>query len=518
MRSALGVALVVTAAGAGEAAAQSLQPIGEFDSPVYIAGAPATTAPVRRRAGGHDPWYATARPPCSPTSAQPCGRPATPAPASRRACSRWHSPRTSSRAACSTSTSHDSAGDNRVEELRAPSGDAVDPASRRARHLAAPPDQHEPQRGQLQFGPDGRLYLGPGDGGRATTRPATPRASRAALGKILRIDPRGGAPYLIPPDNPFAGQAGARGEIWAYGLRNPFRFSFDRPTGDLVIADVGQGTIEEVDLAGGHRHRSGRELRLGPLRGQLRDRQRDDALRARGRGGPVIDNFQSQGYRLRDHRRLRRARPLAAVARGPLRLRRLLPEPAADRLLGLPGPVDDREIGPTVEVTALSSFGEDTAGCVYASSRTGPVYRLVESDRDVPCGTSGGSDGPEAPERPPRPWIPQPPGLRARVPRRQRLLRLGGAVAYRALSRELRPRRRRAVARRRSPLRLRRAGRLVPPGLRIRVKVRLTRPARRALRRRLGRRRFAYVRVGLRARDAAGNRSRLVPTRVRARR
>src|SRR5262249_48886067 len=68
-------------------------------------------------------------------------------------------------------------------------------------------------------------------------------------GKVLRIDPRGSAPgqYAIPPDNPFAGQAGARGEVWAYGLRNPFRFSFDRATGDLVIGDVGEGTTEEGD-------------------------------------------------------------------------------------------------------------------------------------------------------------------------------------------------------------------------------------------------------------------------------
>ena len=102
--------------------------------------------------------------------------------------------------------------------------------------------------GQLEFGPDGALYVALGDGG-GTGDPAD-RAQRLddLLGKILRIDVDSATPYAIPPDNPFVGTAGASPEIWVYGLRNPWRFSFDRETGDLWIADVGQSEREEIDV------------------------------------------------------------------------------------------------------------------------------------------------------------------------------------------------------------------------------------------------------------------------------
>lgn len=103
--------------------------------------------------------------------------------------------------------------------------------------------------GQLGFGPDGFLYIALGDGGVPGTSPANPAQDLSQLlGKILRIDINGGPPYAIPADNPFAGVAGARPEIWAYGLRNPWRFSFDRETGDLLVADVGQSRFEEVNF------------------------------------------------------------------------------------------------------------------------------------------------------------------------------------------------------------------------------------------------------------------------------
>ncbi len=102
--------------------------------------------------------------------------------------------------------------------------------------------------GQLQFGPDGYLYIGMGDGGRAGDPWGNAQNLGVLLGKMLRIDVDGGDPYAVPPDNPFVGQADVRPEIWAYGLRNPWRFSFDRATGDLYIADVGQNLWEEVDV------------------------------------------------------------------------------------------------------------------------------------------------------------------------------------------------------------------------------------------------------------------------------
>ena len=107
--------------------------------------------------------------------------------------------------------------------------------------------------GQLMFGPDGLLYAGLGDGGSGGDPDNRAQDQGDLLGKLLRIDVDGGPPYSIPGDNPFVGVQGAREEIWAYGLRNPWRFSFDRQSGDLWIADVGQNNREEVNIeaAGG---------------------------------------------------------------------------------------------------------------------------------------------------------------------------------------------------------------------------------------------------------------------------
>ena len=102
--------------------------------------------------------------------------------------------------------------------------------------------------GQVQFGPDGFLYIALGDGGSGGDPDNRAQDSGDLLGKILRIDIDQGAAYAVPPDNPFVGVIDAREEIWALGLRNPWRFSFDRLTGDLFIADVGQGSREEVDF------------------------------------------------------------------------------------------------------------------------------------------------------------------------------------------------------------------------------------------------------------------------------
>ena len=102
--------------------------------------------------------------------------------------------------------------------------------------------------GLIAFGPDGMLYVAPGDGGCCGDPQNNAQNRSNLLGKVLRIDVRT-APYVVPPDNPFVGQAGVRPEIWAYGLRNPWRYSFDAPAGMIYIGDVGQDAREEINVA-----------------------------------------------------------------------------------------------------------------------------------------------------------------------------------------------------------------------------------------------------------------------------
>jgi glucose/arabinose dehydrogenase len=126
----------------------------------------------------------------------------------------------------------------------------ADPASALRIITIAHPTHNNHNGGQVAFGPDGMLYLGTGDGGSAGDPNNNAQNLTSLLGKILRLDVRNsntGAPYAIPSSNPFASNNGGRAEIWAYGLRNPWRFSFDPPTGQLYIADVGQNRREEIN-------------------------------------------------------------------------------------------------------------------------------------------------------------------------------------------------------------------------------------------------------------------------------
>ena len=127
------------------------------------------------------------------------------------------------------------------------SADRADPASAQVLLTIAQPFENH-NGGGLRFGPDGFLYIGMGDGGSGNDPGNRAQNPNELLGKMLRIDVDGVAPYATPPDNAFAATGLGRPEIWALGLRNPWRFSFDRVTGDLYIGDVGQDQVEEVDF------------------------------------------------------------------------------------------------------------------------------------------------------------------------------------------------------------------------------------------------------------------------------
>ncbi len=125
--------------------------------------------------------------------------------------------------------------------------DRADPASEAVLlSLAQPARNHN--GGHLAFGPDGYLYVGTGDGGGAGDQYGNGQNGATLLGAMLCLDVDGGQPYAVPPNNPFVGDPNVRDEIWAIGLRNPWRYTFDRQTGDLYIADVGQNAYEEINV------------------------------------------------------------------------------------------------------------------------------------------------------------------------------------------------------------------------------------------------------------------------------
>ena len=157
----------------------------------------------------------------------------------------------------------DNDGNTRIDEYAVNADGTFDKSTRRE---VLGFDQPYPNYngGDVVFGPDGMLYIGTGDGGSGGDPDRRALNTSEWLGKILRIDPHPttDAGYTVPADNPFVGVDGARPEIWSIGLRNPWRFSFDRQTGDLWIADVGQGQWEEVD-AGWAADGGGRGLNFG---------------------------------------------------------------------------------------------------------------------------------------------------------------------------------------------------------------------------------------------------------------
>jgi glucose/arabinose dehydrogenase len=266
------------------------------------------------------------------------------------------------------------AGDTRVVEYKRSKRDETRADPRTARvvlKVAQPYENHN--GGLLLFDRDGSLLVGLGDGGAGGDPERNGQNLGVLLGKILRIDPlpAKGKPYGIPRGNPFADEPGARPEILAYGLRNPWRFSFDRDTGALWIGDVGQDEQEEIDLL--EDVESGANFGWSAFEGTARFNEDEEAPDA---AEPVLTYGReggcsvTGGYVVRD-------RAIASLYGRYLygdfcvgQLRSFSADGATDGEAG-----DDTALG--VQVPGLSSFAEDTAGHVYALSLEGPVYRLV---------------------------------------------------------------------------------------------------------------------------------------------
>jgi glucose/arabinose dehydrogenase len=271
-------------------------------------------------------------------------------------------------------------GDTNVVEYAWSNGRADPSTRRRILFVDQPFPNHN--GGNLVFGPDGHLYIGLGDGG-SNYRSGDPQGDphhngqnlAVLLGKMLRIDPRmpdgslppGGAAYAIPADNPFVQRTDARPEIWDYGLRNPWRYSFDRRTGDLWIGDVGAGAEEELDLeAAGSA--GGRNYGWNPMEGTVEWRPPPpDAVPplfeyGHEEGGCAITGgFVYRGSAMAD---LRGWYVFGDFCTGIVQALRL-----AD------GALEVGAAGP--HVPKLTSFGQDQRGELYAISLSDGVYRLV---------------------------------------------------------------------------------------------------------------------------------------------
>jgi glucose/arabinose dehydrogenase len=184
------------------------------------------------------------------------------------------------------------AGDTHISEFHATSADAADIGSERVLMEVIQPFANH-NGGGLAFGNDGYLYIGLGDGGSAGDPQGNGQSLSTALGKILRVDVDHAQPFAVPADNPFATRAGAIPAIWAYGLRNPWRFGFDRATGDLYIGDVGQNRLEEVDI-GFASHRGGENYGWNTMEGEFCFRPANNCDRT-GLTLPVLDYDHTEG-------------------------------------------------------------------------------------------------------------------------------------------------------------------------------------------------------------------------------
>jgi glucose/arabinose dehydrogenase len=425
VRTAAGLAALLLLLLAPAARGAALSQIGSFDQPTYVTSAPGDPnrlfvaereGTVVERAGGTSTLFADL------SSLVGCGGSCA---GERGLLSIAVAPdfETSGRFFVDYAESPEP-GDIHVAEMQAVGGTAL-AATPRDLLTIHHPDHANHNGGQLQFGPEGNLFVSTGDGGGNDDEEHNAQDLESPLGKILRIRPGpvGSGSYTVPSDNPFATAAPPYDTIWSYGLRNPFRFSFDRARGTLTIGDVGQGAREEVDFAPppgiGAGANFGWSCREGLIAGPASDPRCDAAAPASfvqpvfdyphtdlasgaAHGCAIIGGYVARGPNLGEL--------FGRYLYGDLcvgQSRSFCPAaPAAT----------DRAEGPAVK--SLDSFGEDSAGRLYAVSEDGPVYRL----------SAAGTPSCEVSQTPPPPGPSLEPSfvgiraLRARVPRNRRTM------------------------------------------------------------------------------------------------
>jgi hypothetical protein len=266
-------------------------------------------------------------------------------------------------------------GDTVVESYRI-NNNQVDTSSRRLVFTTPQPYANH-NGGQLAIGPDGFLYVGLGDGGGAGDPDGNGQDPFTPLGAILRLDPDGaddGATYAVPPGNPFARGGGAP-EVWTWGLRNPWRFSFDSGTGDLWIGDVGQSDIEEINLLRATNGPAGRGVNLGwPLREGTLAFGGNDVPAGADLVDPVFEYRHGDGA--------------CSVTGGYVYRGTAIPDlegmyifgdwcdPQLRGLIATDGVITaEGTLG--LEVPQLTSLGQDRAGELWLLSQEGKVWQLV---------------------------------------------------------------------------------------------------------------------------------------------
>ena len=399
----------------------------------------------------------------------------------------------------------------RIDEFRSSGGsaDTASAATRRPVMQISHPKYQNHYGGQLQFDAAGRLYIGVGDGGSGGDPDDNAQNRASLLGKILRIDPRqsGGASYTVPGDNPFVGSG--RPEIWSYGLRNPFRFSFDRQDGDLLVGDVGQNRLEEVDYhartqGSGRGRNFGWNLCEGNLRYPI------DETACPLTGGDYVSPIHVYDSRPAPCRALTGGYVVRDSSLEELYGRYVYSDYCHSQIrrLNVPAGGGDALIADRPDLN-VASFGEDACARLYvAELGTGIVSRLTDGStacntaRPLPPPPTSGVGGAVGAAR-----DATPPRLGLRTGRRQRPLRNRGVIvrvrcnepcSFRVGGRLniKRGKRKITLRRRTGSLRANRTGRL---------RLRFTSRSARSLRRALRRKRRVRVRVEVRVRDRAGN-------------